>query len=74
MSDKAAGKPGIGARIVRWAREMRSELRKVSWPTTKQLVNNTVIVVVAVLIVGAVIGVLDWVFLLALNALRETFV
>jgi len=28
-------------RIARWFREMRSELKKVVWPTPKQIVNNT---------------------------------
>ena len=31
---------------------MKSELKKVVWPSGKQLVNNTVVVLVAVLIVG----------------------
>ena len=28
-------------RLARWFREMRSELKKVVWPTPKQIVNNT---------------------------------
>jgi len=28
-------------RVARWFREMRSELKKVVWPTSKQIVNNT---------------------------------
>jgi len=34
---KVKGKNRIG----RWFREMRSELKKVVWPTPKQIVNNT---------------------------------
>ena len=34
-------KPKLGERIKKWFREMRSELKKVVWPTPKQLVNNT---------------------------------
>jgi len=30
-------------RIARWFREMRSELKKVVWPTPKQIVNNTIV-------------------------------
>jgi preprotein translocase subunit SecE len=30
-------------RFARWFREMRSELKKVVWPTPKQIVNNTVV-------------------------------
>ena len=28
-------------RVARWFREMRSELKKVVWPTPKQVANNT---------------------------------
>jgi preprotein translocase subunit SecE len=30
-------------RVAKWFREMRSELKKVVWPTPKQVVNNTMI-------------------------------
>ena len=34
-------KPGFFKRVGKWFREMRSELKKVIWPTRKQLVANT---------------------------------
>jgi len=40
-------------RFARWFREMRSELKKVVWPTPKQIVNNT-IVALSVMAVSAV--------------------
>lgn len=46
-------------RIGRWFREMRSELKKVVWPTKSQMINNTVIVLVTVLIVGICVWVFD---------------
>jgi len=42
-----------------WFREMRSELKKVVWPTPKQVLSNSVIVAVAVLVVGTLIAVYD---------------
>ena len=48
-----------GKRISRWFREMKSELKKVVWPTKSQMINNTVIVLVCVLIVGIFIWVFD---------------
>ena len=30
-----------GKRLSRWFREMKSELKKVVWPTKSQMVNNT---------------------------------
>lgn len=45
-------------RIAKWFREMKSELKKVVWPTPKQTVNNTV----AALVVMAVSAVIIWGF------------
>ena len=52
-------KPGFFARIGKWLRELKSELKKVQWPTGKQTVNNTVIVIVCVIIVGMFIWIFD---------------
>ena len=40
-------------------KDFKAELKKVIWPTPKQLVNNTVAVVVIVAIVGAIVFALD---------------
>ena len=47
--------------IARYFRELRSELKKVVWPTPKQVLKNTMIVLACVLIVGIFIWMLDWV-------------
>ena len=52
-------KVGLFARIAKWMRELKSELKKVQWPTGKQTVNNTVIVIACVVIVGIFIWVFD---------------
>ena len=36
-------KPGFFKRVGKWFREMKSELRKVVWPTRQQLGKNTAI-------------------------------
>jgi preprotein translocase subunit SecE len=46
----------FGKRSSKWFREMRAELKKVVWPTPKQVMNNTWIVVLTVLVVGLVIS------------------
>lgn len=46
--------------IVKSFREVISELKKVSWPSTKELINSTAIVVVLILIFAAVIGIVDF--------------
>lgn len=43
-------------------KDMKAELKRVIWPTKKQLVNNTVAVVTIVFIVVAIVFVLDSVF------------
>ena len=42
--------------------DFKAELKKVIWPTPKQLVNNTVAVIVIVAIVGAIVFALDAAF------------
>ena len=43
-------------------KDFKAELKKVIWPTPKQLVNKTVAVIVIVLITAAIVFVLDLVF------------
>lgn len=47
-------KPGFFKRIGKWFREMKSELKKVIWPTGKSLTNNTLISV-GVMLASAVV-------------------
>ena len=49
---------------------VRSELRKVSWPTKKELINYTIVVMVAVALMTVVVWGLDLVF----NGLLSIFV
>ena len=59
-SDKNA-KPGFFARMGKWFRDMKSELKKVQWPTRKQTINNTLIVIACVIVVGIFIALFDYV-------------
>ena len=54
-------KPGIFARAKKWLHELKVELKKVQWPTKKQTVNNTAIVIACVAVVGLFIWVFDFV-------------
>ena len=51
-------KLSVFKRIAKWWREMKSELKKVIWPTPKQTVNNTI----AALVVMAISAVIIWGF------------
>ncbi len=48
--------------IIRYLRETRAELRKVTWPTQKEALNLTYIVLGVTFAFAVVLGVLDWVF------------
>ena len=54
-------KPGIFARASKWLHELKVELKKVQWPTKKQTINNTMIVIACVLVVGLFIWVFDFI-------------
>ena len=56
---KADKKPGLFARIKQWCKETKAELKKVQWPTWKQTMNNTLIVVAFCLVVGLCIFLFD---------------
>ena len=45
-----------------FGKDFKAELKRVTWPTPKQLVNNTTAVVVIVLITAAVVFILDVIF------------
>ena len=45
----------FGKRVAKWWREMKSELKKVVWPTPKQVLNNTVVALVVMLVSAIVI-------------------
>ena len=78
MADKqTAKKPGffkrIGARFKKWFKELKSEAKKVSWPTFKQVVNNSLVVLAVVVIIGAVIMLADVAFRNSLDLFISLF-
>ena len=65
-------KRAIGA-IGRYFRELRSELKKVVWPTPKQVVKNTLIVGACVLFIGVFIWLFDFGARFGVDALIKAF-
>lgn len=57
---KAIGK--FFAKIAKFFREIKVELKKVVWPTWDKIKNNTVVVLACVIFIGIIIWVLDAVF------------
>lgn len=56
-------------RLGKFFRELKSELKKVVWPTKSQIINNTLIVLLCVLVVGIFIWVFDGVAGLIVNGI-----
>lgn len=46
-------------KIVQFLREVKVELKKVTWPSRKQTIGSTVVVIILVLIVSLFLGVVD---------------
>ena len=55
--------------VVKYFRGVKSELKKVTWPSFKQVCKNTWTVIIAVLVVALFIFVLDAIFGFAMQAL-----
>lgn len=53
--------------VLTFTREARDELKKVSWPTRQTTFRYTIIVIVACLAVGLIIGGIDYLFSLAIE-------
>ena len=48
--------------ISKYLREATEELKKVSWPTQSQLINQTIVVVLITIFIAAFFALLDYVF------------
>lgn len=59
--------------VRKYFRELRSELKKVVWPTSHQVLKNAAIVVACVVCVGVFIWLFDFVAQVGINALIGVF-
>jgi preprotein translocase subunit SecE len=49
-------------RSLTYLRDVRVELRKITWPTMADLRQHTVAIIIVVTIIGVIIGLMDWFF------------
>lgn len=68
---KASGKPKKS--IVKYFKDARSEFKKVVWPSRKQVVNNTIVVIVCMVVSGIAIWALDTGFVSLLKLMLGKF-
>ena len=59
--------------VKKYFRELRSELKKVVWPTPQQVLKNALVVAACVLCVGVFIWLFDFVAQVGINALISAF-
>jgi preprotein translocase subunit SecE len=59
---KKAARAKKGNVITRFLRETRSEVRKVVWPSRREALNMTAIVLGVTVLMAAGLGVVDWLF------------
>ena len=73
MADKTENKPGFvarakaavknfGARVSKFFRDTKSELKKVVWPSKADVKTNTIVVLITVAVAAVVMILLDAVF------------
>ena len=62
VKEAKAKKPGFGKKAAKFFRDYKSELKKVVWPSKTQLLNNTGVVLAAIVIMCLFIFALDTVF------------
>ena len=67
---KEAKKPN---RFLRWLKDLRGELKKVTWPSAKSVIKNVGVVVACVLVVGVCIWVFDYLAHAVVGALLNLF-
>ena len=60
-------------RVLRWLKDLKGELKKVTWPTAKDVVKNVGIVILCVIIVGIFIWVFDFLARAVIDALLQLF-
>lgn len=61
-SNKVNKKAGFFSKSVRYFKELKSETKKLVWPTKNQVINNTIVVITMLIIVGLFVWGLDLLF------------
>lgn len=66
---KPKKKENIVVRIRKFFKDVKIELSKVTWLNREQLTASTGVVIVAIILFGIYVGVIDWIFLQIVTAL-----
>lgn len=55
-------KTSFSARVKRFFKDTKAELKKVTWPTKEQLIHNTGVIIVFIILIAIILSVLDLAF------------
>ena len=69
VQEMAVQSRGRIVKLTRFLREVKSELKKISWPSKKELTANTIVVLVSVFFAATVIWIIDGFFAQILKAI-----
>ncbi len=58
----ASNKQSVAVKGKRFLKETKSELKKVTWPTKEQLIHNTGVVIVFIIVFTIILSLLDFGF------------
>jgi preprotein translocase subunit SecE len=59
LAETKTGEPNFYQKSVEFLKEVKVELKKVTWPTRKQTTGTTIVVIIFVFVVAAFLGVFD---------------
>jgi len=57
----------LAAKMVQSVRDMKGEMKKIVWPTKKTVLNNTLVVIVVMILSALLIGGVDYILMLLVN-------
>lgn len=55
-------KPSLFSRMAAWFRSVKAELKKIVWASPKSVRSNTIMVLIALVVFAAAIGLIDLIF------------
>lgn len=61
----------LPSRIVKFLKDVVRELKRVSWPTKKALLNYTIVVIVTIIIFAIILGIFDFGFIRILDLVAK---
>ena len=60
MAENTNKKPSIWSRLGKFFKDCKSEFKKLVWPTKQQLLKNSALVLVSIVVVGACLALVDF--------------